>query len=97
MPKKTVQEFDDETDFEDLPEEVPKYAFGGKVDPLDSFDYMKGNEEEYDSSGEPHRDDDLEDKHPMEYMAHGGRVTRMARGGRVPSSDFVKALRRSRY
>lgn len=150
MPKKTVHEFDEATDFHDLPEHVKKahggrmYSEGGMVDhmqegemraphneeempdydgngahyqmgdPMDernkeelphfahggmvNYDYEMGNASEFDSSGEPHTEDDLEDEHPMEYMAKGGRAKKMARGGMsMPHPQFLKALTKARF
>ena len=94
MPKKTVNEYDQSTDFEDLPEKVEGYAMGGMIE--DDFDYEKEHEEEFDSSGEPHTNDDLEDRHPMEYMNRGGKVRGYASGGMVSNPVFVKAIKRQR-
>lgn len=95
MPKKTVQEYDHASDFEHLPEEADHgYAHGGMVE--ESYDEEMGEAHDFDSSGEPHTDDEYEDEHPMEYMAHGGRVKKMAKGGMVaaPHPMFAKALRK---
>lgn len=142
MPKKTVDEFNDSTDYHDLPErmssggmvgrqeygtmkprkmnedmpsyagmsgrqehgtmvprrmreEMPGYAAGGFVEPEENYDWEMGHASEYDSSGEPHTEDDVESDHPMEFMAKGGRVKKMARGGMINRSNFAKALRKS--
>lgn len=143
MPKKTVKEFDEATDYEGLPEHV-KMAMGGMVphmehgeeeaphdmeqmpsyagsasryqmgDPSDprneemmphlaeggivpdyNFDYNKGNQSEYDSSGEPHTEFEKEDEKPMEFMAMGGRIGKMS-SYKAPRPAFVKALKRMR-
>lgn len=91
MPKENVDEFDDDYDFSEMPEHA--YAVDGMV-PENNYDYQMGHAMEYDSSGEPHTEDDLEDDHPMEYMSHGGRVKKMARGGMVPHPMFAKAIRK---
>lgn len=71
-------------------------AEGGMVED-ENPDEEQGEMDEFVSSGEPHTEDEHEDEHPMEYMAHGGRVKRMAKGGKAPSPGFVKALKRSMY
>lgn len=91
MPKKTVDEFDHATSFEHLPEHVKKMAYGGEVE---SPDEEQGEMDEFDSSGEPHTGDMMEDEQPMEYMARGGRIKRMAKGGMIHSPRFAKALRK---
>jgi hypothetical protein len=91
LPKMRDQEFDDAT------EKASGYSFGGEVeDEDDNFDYDMGHAEEFDSSGEPHTEDELEDRHPMEFMSRGGMVKKMSRGGRAHNSSFAKALSRYR-
>lgn len=94
MPKKTVKEFDESTDYDQLPEHV-KMAEGGMITPEDNFDWDEGHAYEYDSSGEPHTEHELESEHPMEFMHKGGRIKRMAHGGMVSRSNFAKALRKA--
>ncbi len=94
MPKKTVDEFDQATDFHGLPEHVKKMYDGGMVED-ENPDVEQGEASEFDSTGEPHTEHYKEDDEPMEYMAHGGRVKRMARGGMVHNSGFAKALRKA--
>lgn len=98
MPKKTVKEFDESTNYEDLPEHVEKYSHGGRV-PEENFDEQEGDASEYDSSGEPNTEpnteDKLEDEEPMEYMAKGGMIKKMSRGGKV-NPRFAKALSKAR-
>lgn len=65
------------------------------IKPEDDFDYEMGHASDYDSSGEPHTDHDLEDERPMEFMSRGGMVKRMYKGGHVPNPRFAKALRRT--
>lgn len=96
LPKKTVQEYDDSTDFEDLPERVEGYSEGGMIEPENNYDWDMGHATSYDSSGEPHTEDELESEHPMEYMNKGGRAKKMNRGGVARDPEFVKALRRAR-
>jgi hypothetical protein len=85
------------------------YAAGGMVDDEaytpDNYDYQMGHASEYDSAGEPHTEDDLEDEHPMEYMAAGGVVPPAhgmhVRGGKKMSKGgmargFAKALMKHR-
>lgn len=91
MPKKTVNEFDEATDFEHLPEKKTGYAYGGEVE---NYDEEMGEASEYDSAGEPHTEDKLEDEEPMEFMSHGGMAKKMSRGGMVHNSNFAKALRK---
>lgn len=94
---------------EELPhheEMMPKYAYGGMVNhpedehsysmpsPRENPDYEQGHMDEFDSAGEPHTEDKKEDEQPMEYMSHGGRVKRMAKGGMVHNSKFARALRK---
>lgn len=87
------------------------YAMGGRVDlsddydggeydddfelPDNNFDYEVGHATDYDSSGEPHTEDESEADHPMEYMSRGGvvRKKKMNKGGLVARSNFAKALR----
>lgn len=92
MPKKMAREFDDASDFSHMPEES-RMAHGGMVP--ENYDVEMGEADEYDSSGEPHTEDKMEDEQPMEYMSMGGRVKRMAKGGMVPHPSFVKALRKA--
>jgi len=73
-------------------EQVQKLAHGGMV----NYDYEMGNADEYDSSGEPHTEFELEDEHPMEYYAMGGKVKKMAKGGMAKKSQFVAALRKAK-
>jgi hypothetical protein len=92
LPKKPV----DDHEYEDSSPEG--YAYGGMVeDKEENYDYEMGHEEEYDSSGEPHTEDEPEDKHPMEYMAYGGKVKRMNRGGMASRPAFAQALRKKMY
>lgn len=74
-------------------EEMPHFARGGIVP--ENYDRMMGDATEFDSTGEPHTEDKLEDEDPMEFMARGGRVKRMAKGGMV-RSKFANALRKMR-
>lgn len=101
MPKKTVDEFDEATDFKHLPEEVEHdahggmahYAYGGEVP--ENYDVEMGEAHEYDSSGEPHTEYKFEDEQPMEFMSRGGKVRRMSKGGMIHSRNFAKALRKA--
>jgi hypothetical protein len=98
LPKKTVKEFDESTDYNDLPEHARDYAYGGEVQDSDdprSFDYDTGHAHDYDSSGEPHTEFEFEDEQPMEFMNRGGMIKRMASGGVVKRNPgFAKALRK---
>lgn len=78
---------DMEYDFPHDPDMPQHFAHGGMVNP----DEEQGEMDEFDSSGEPHTEDDMEDEHPMEFMSRGGRVRKMASGG------FARALRKARY
>ena len=69
-------------------EETPHFADGGIV-PDENFDYSEGHASEYDSSGEPGTEDYQEDEQPMSFMARGGRVKKMASGGKMPSPHFI--------
>lgn len=94
MPKSTVDEFDEATDFEHLPAKKHNYAYGGMVDEPINYDEEMGEAHEYDSAGEPHTEDKFEDEQPMEFMSQGGMVKKMSRGGMVNRSNFAKALRK---
>lgn len=88
MSPQVVKEFDEASAGEQLPqklsmggkvgqyskakEQATGYAYGGEVDYEDDFDEQTANTHPYDSSGEPHTEDDLEDEHPMEFMSEGG-------------------------
>ena len=63
MPKKTVEHYDEMTDFADLPEHI-KHAMGGIISEIQSSDLL---EHPKDTSGEP------EDDH-MDHSAEGGMV-----------------------
>ena len=73
------------------------FADGGQV-PEYNFDEQEGDASEYDSTGEPGTEHDQEDEQPMEFMARGGRVKKMAFGGKakMPSPNFVKQMRMAR-
>lgn len=77
-----------------MKERLPHFADGGMVGM--NYDYDMGHATEYDSSGEPHTEFETEDEHPMEYMSQGGRAKKMAKGGMVARSKFVKALVRGK-
>lgn len=85
IPKKTVQKYDKMTEFEDLPEHV-KMALGGIVSEIQDSDIM---EHPRNTSGEPHTNEEEEEKKPMEYMAKGGKVHayKMAHGGQVEHEE----------
>lgn len=96
LPKKTVKDYNESTEFDDLPESVDGYSQGGMIEPKNDYDWDMGHASEYDSSGEPHTEDELESEHPMEYMNRGGSVKKMNRGGAIKNPEFIKALRRAR-
>lgn len=61
---------------------LPKMAAGGRV----SEDEELGRYSPNVSSGEPNTDEDLEDEHPMEYMASGG-IAGVGKNFRGPHSE----------
>lgn len=91
MPKASAQDPGDSDEFE-------HFSHGGMVeDESDNYDYEMGHQSEYNSSGDPHTEDKLEDEHPMEYMSNGGKVRRMAKGGLARPSGFIQAIRKKMY
>lgn len=102
LPKKKVDEFDQSTDYSDIPEKM--WSGGVFVDPDDDQDQsaidansenedeVTGNFHPYVSSGEPHTDDDLEYDHPMEYMNKGGMVSHLNRGDKKPKKSLQQNL-----
>ena len=55
----------------------------------ENFDEEEGHATSFDSAGEPGTEDELEDEHPMSYMAAGGRV-------KMPHPGFLRAISRMR-
>ena len=89
LPKKVVDEYDEETDFDSIPERVPAYH-GGMVGHLPRYDFDEemGEASDYDSSGEP-------DKEEEEEGYYRGGVVKMAKGGMARMNSFAKALRKA--
>lgn len=111
MPKKTVDEFDNVTDFDHLPEHVKKYYRGGfvKDDEPPHESEMTG----VDHSMPPGESFDYDMGHASDFDSSGEPHTEfddeadhpmefMSKGGKVPRRTmnrgaFVKALKRSAY
>lgn len=87
LPKKVVDEYDESTDFDELPEKVPMFRGGMAHLPRYDFDEEMGEASDYDSSGEPDKEDEEEGYY------RGGRV-KMSKGGMAGMHNFAKALRR---
>lgn len=84
LPKSEAPENDDGAE---------PFAYGGMVEePIDAPD---DKVEEYETSGEPHTDEPLEAPKPIGLLAQGGRVKKMAAGGKVPHPMFARAIRKS--
>lgn len=85
MPKKTVHEFDEATDYSGLPEHVKK-AFGGRIEVPEDYESMPDMAS---SDYGPRHMHEEHDEEEMPYESHGENMPEhYAHGGIVPEDNY---------